>query len=139
MYTNGSFAKNADSTNANKIWSFLCDADDDANVLQFSSQKSRSVLGGNVMAFVDGMDYWLTIRKDIEHLTRWKLKLKMLTDSKSLFDVITPNTTAAKKRLMIDFRAIREAYARMEIDGAVGIRRERSLADSLTKPKETRN
>lgn len=56
----------------------LCDAEDNADVLQYSPHKSRrvvrSVLGGEVMAFADYFEYGLAIPEDLERITVWKLE-----------------------------------------------------------------
>jgi hypothetical protein len=57
----------------------------------------------------------------------------MLTDSKSLFDIITTQKRTTEHRLMIDIFAARQAYRRREIDNIGLIRSEFNLADDLTK------
>lgn len=140
IYADGSFANNTDSTSQLGFVVWLWDDEDKANLLQYSSHTTRrvvrSVLGRELMAFAEGMDYELAVREDIERITGWELKFKMFTDSKSVFDVITLNTTTSEKRLMVDIRAIREAYDRMDIDAVAWIRSELKTADYLPKVKE---
>lgn len=96
----------------------------------------RSVLGGEVYAFADGMDVGLTLKHDLEGIVGRSIGLRMFTDSKTLFDVITKNTTTTEKRLMIDIKAVRESYERMELSDVAWIRSENNPADALTKVKE---
>lgn len=71
VYTDSSFADNEDLTTQLGFLILLCDADGRCNVLHFGSHKSRrvvrSVMGGEVYAFVDGMDFGLTIKHDLEN------------------------------------------------------------------------
>lgn len=96
VYTDGSFADNDDLTTQLGYIVLLCDDHDRCNVLNFSSHKSRrvvrSVLGGETYAFADGMDFGLSMKYDIEAMIDRKIPLRLFTDSKSLFDVITKNT-----------------------------------------------
>jgi hypothetical protein len=57
----------------------------------------------------------------------------MLTDSKSLFDIITTQKRTTGHRLMMDIFAARQAYRRREIDNIGLIRSEFNLADDLAK------
>ncbi len=57
----------------------------------------------------------------------------MLTDGKSLFDVIVKSAKTAERRLMIDVAACREAFDRHEIADIGLIRSEYNLADCMTK------
>lgn len=62
-----------------------------------------------------------------------KLALKLYTDSKCLFDVITKNTTTVEKRLIIDLQSARESYEKMEISDIAKIPSKANPADALTK------
>jgi len=62
-----------------------------------------------------------------------KVPLKMYTDSKSLFDIITKCSHTTEKRLMIDVAAVREGYERFEISDIGFIRSEHNIAVGLTK------
>lgn len=92
----------------------LCDDSEKANVLHYSSYKSkrivRSVLGGEVHAFADAYDATFTIRNDLKRLLKRDSKLTVLTDSMSLFKVVINSSTMTEARLMIDIPAAREAY-----------------------------
>lgn len=57
----------------------------------------------------------------------------MLTDSKSLFDVISKGSDTCEKRLMIDIAATRQAYDQENINELGWIRRDFNIADALTK------
>ena len=57
----------------------------------------------------------------------------MLTDSKSLFDVITKYSHTAEKRLMIDITSVRDAYNMEEISNVGFVRTAYNPADAFTK------
>ena len=58
----------------------------------------------------------------------------MLTDSLSLFDVVTKATLTTEKRLMIDIK-VKDTYHRNEIENIGFIRSEYNPSDALTKVK----
>lgn len=140
VYTDSSFANNEDLSTQLGYLVLLCDARKRCNILHYSSHKSRrvvrSVMGGEVYAFADGFDFGITIRHDLQRIIGKKLSLSIFTDSKCLFDVITKHTTTTEKRLMIDIKAVREAYERMEISDVGWIRSKDNPADALTKLTE---
>ena len=78
----------------------------------------------------------LAIRADIEEMLGKVIAVRLYTDSKSLFDVITKNSVTTEKRLMIDVRSVREAYVNMELNNVAWIRSEYNPADALTKVKD---
>lgn len=139
VYADESFANNSDSTTQLGYLALLCGANDNANLLQCSSHKSRRTvwkgLGGDFMALADGLGYSLGIREDLERIIGYKLKLTVFTDFKYLFHLITGNPNTSEKRLIIDIHAIRKAYTRMELDAVAWTRSESNLADAFTKPK----
>ena len=57
----------------------------------------------------------------------------MLSDSKSLFDVITKCSQTTEKRLMIDILVVREAYEDNKISNVGFIRTDQNSADAMTK------
>ena len=57
----------------------------------------------------------------------------MLTDSKSLFEVITKSSTTTERRLMIDIKAVREAYGSTLISDVGFVRSHNNPADAFTK------
>lgn len=58
----------------------------------------------------------------------------MITDSKSLFDIITKSKQTTERRLMIDMACVREAYQSHEISNSRFIRGPNNPADGLRKP-----
>lgn len=140
IYTDGSFGDNDDQTTQLGYLILLCDKYNKCNIIQFTSHKSyrvvRSVLGSETIAFADGLDNGLALSHDLNSILQARLPIRLYTDSKSLFDVITKNSVISEKRLMVDVQAIREAYQRMEIYDVAWIRSEFNPANALTKIKE---
>lgn len=62
------------------------------------------------------MDFGLALKDDIHPITGKKLRLRIFTDSKSLFDVITKNASTTEKWFMVDVRPFREAHERLEFN-----------------------
>lgn len=89
--------------------------------------------GGETHAFADAFDASYAIRHDLQQIMSKKIPLRIVTDSDSLFKVITKSSNMMEKRLMIDVQAVREAYHEREIDDMGWIKSEVNLADRLTK------
>ena len=115
----------------------LVDKDMRFNWLQFASYKCkrvvRSVLAGETYAFVDGFDMAYTLRHDLRNIISKDIPLTLVTDSESLFKVIVKSTTTTERRLMIDVKVAREAYARHDISDVGWLRSHNNPADGLTK------
>ena len=60
--------------------------------------------------------------------------MQLLTDSKSLFDVISKGSRTSEKHVMLDIAAVREGFWDKVISGIGFIRSSQNLADGLTKP-----
>nr|AHF58602.1 polyprotein [Chondrus crispus] len=108
-----------------------------ANILEYSSKKCRRVthssLAGEIMGFSFAFDAAFIIKHDLEEITTRTFPLKMMTDSRALFDMVTRNSYSTERRLMIDMAAIRQSYQRREIDGIAHIPGPTNPADAMTK------
>ena len=92
------------------------------------------MLGAETFALADACDAAILIQHDLKSLLNRKVKIKILTDSATLFNVMVRNASTTEKRLMIDIKAAREAYNEDIIDSVTWIRRQYNLADAMTKP-----
>jgi Reverse transcriptase (RNA-dependent DNA polymerase) len=137
VYSDSSFANIEDLTSQLGYIILLTDMTGICNVIHYSSHKSRrvtrSVLGGEVYAFADAFDQAFIIKHDLELLLNQRVPLTILTDSKSLFDVITKSSSTSERRLMIDITAVREAYFKQEISDVGFVRTKNNPADAFTK------
>ena len=136
-YSDASFANNTDLSSQLGYIIFLSDASQRCNVVAYRSYKSRrktrSVLGGEVLAFADAFDASYALRRDLEKMLGKAIPISVLTDSKSLFDIITKSSATLEKRLMIDVAAAREAYGKQELNDIGLISSENNPADAFTK------
>ena len=137
VYIDAAFANSPDLRSQLGFIVLLCDGHNRCNILHYSSymakRVTRSVLGAEVSAFADGFDYGYALKIDIERITGKLLLLTLLTDSKSLFDVLVTSSTTTEKRLMIDIAAIREAYQSTEIHNVAHVRGDHNPGDAFTK------
>lgn len=137
VYVDASFASNDDMSSQLGFIILLCDDHNRFHVIELSSRKSkrvvRSIMGGELYAFTDAFDAVATIAIDLSHAFRRKIPVRMFTDSKQVFDVITRGKRPTEKRLAIDVIAAREAYHNFEIDRVGLIRGENNPADALSK------
>jgi hypothetical protein len=137
MYSDASYANNTDGTSQLGYIIFLCDASRACQPLFWSSKKwkrvTRSVLGSETMALADGFDVAFSICHDLQIITGKSIPIVILTDSLSLFDVLTKATAASEKRLMIDLAAAKESYKNREIETIGFVRTEYNPADVFTK------
>jgi hypothetical protein len=136
VYTDGSMANNGDLSPQVGYITVLSDASGRCCVLAFSSHKSgrivRSSLAAETLAMSDGYDQAYTMRHDIHNMMGFDIALLILTDSKSLFDVITRRQHTTK-RLVNDVVAIREGFRTRSIANIGLIRSAENSADGLTK------
>ena len=137
-YSDSSFANNWDLTTQLGHIVLLVDGNGRAARISFNSYKARrvvrSAMPGEVIAFSDMFDVAVTLVQELCTINNRKVSLQLLTDSKSLLDVISKGSKTSEKRLMLDIAAAREGF-RDEIISDVGfVRTNHNLADSLTKP-----
>ena len=85
------------------------------------------------MAFADAFYMAYAMTNDLHNMTSLDIQTVMLTDSLSLFDVITKAKITSEKRLIIDVKIVKDAYQRNELHNIAFIRSEYNPADALTK------
>ena len=117
----------------------LTDISNNAVPVSYKPYKSRriarSILSAEVVAFADLIDDALAIRKQLEFILKHPIPVHMLTDSRSLFNIISKGNRTNEKRIMLDIYAARKAYKALEISNIGFVRSSHSLANGLTKPK----
>ena len=138
-YSDAAFSNNRDRTSQLGRIILLTDEHDKAIPIVFKSYKSRrvtrSVLSAEVIAFAVLSDDAFAIRTQFEEATCRALPMHLLTDSKSLFDIISKGSRTNEKRIMVDIYSARQSYQAREISNIGFVRSENNIADGLTKPK----
>lgn len=140
--SDASFANNKDLTSQLGFLVFLADGNDSVIPLCFKSYKARrvtrSVLAAELIAFADLFDQSFTLAAEMEKLLpSKKIPVTLLTDSKSLFDILTKGSRTSEKRLMLDVAAAREGYKRSDISNIGFVRSGKNIADAITKRMTT--
>lgn len=137
IYADASFSSNDDLSSQLGWIILLCDEANNCHVLDFSSKKSkrivRSIMGGEVCAFVDAFDYAFMMMKDLNTMLGKVIPIFMFTDSKQLFDALTKGKRTTEKRLMIDILSARQSYKRFEISAIGLVTGLSNPADGLSK------
>jgi hypothetical protein len=137
VFSDASFARNDDFTCQLGYVAFLADENSNCCPLEFKSLKAkrvtRSILGGELIAFAESFDRGFALRDDLQAMLGTIIPLKMYTDSKCLFDVITKGSMTAERRLQIDIALAREGFNKGWISDMALIPSEENLADGMTK------
>lgn len=84
-------------------------------------------------ALADAADMAILLQHDLYDFHGKRIPITLLTDSKSMFDLIAKGSMKTEKRLMIDVKATRQAYDEEVVNSIGWIRREGNLSESLTK------
>jgi hypothetical protein len=139
-FSDSSYANNSDQSSKLGYLCVLADATDAFNLVYYTSYKSRrvvrSVLAGELHAFVDAFDYAYILKRDLELILNTTISAQILTDSKSILDKLTTATYTTEKRLMIDVSLAREDLKKHEISDVGHIPTALNSADAFTKVKD---
>lgn len=136
-YSDSSFTNNNHSTHLGYCI-LLVDKTARTSWLHYCSYNSKrvvcSVLWGGDLRFRRRVGLAYTLSYDVSCMPSRPLELIMLIDSLSLFKFLLNASTTTEKRLMIDIRAAREAYEKIEIRHVGWVRSEDNLANGVKKP-----
>ena len=139
VYSDAAFANTPDLSS--QLGQIVLLTDDNHNPIPVSYKSyktrsvARSVLFAEVIAFANLFDDALTIRKQLEFVLRQLIQVRILTDSKNLFDIISKGGRTSEKRIMLDIYADRKAYKVQEIRNIGFVGSSQNLANGLTKAK----
>lgn len=137
VFTDASFANNADLTSQIGYVIVLADSNNDANIIHWSSVKckriTRSVLASGLYGMALGFDTSSAIKTTLSKILDRSIPLIICTDSKSLFDCLARLVTTREKRLMIDIMSLRQSFERREIAEIKWIEGSTNPADAMTK------
>ena len=136
-FSDASFANNQDFSSQIGYIVFLSDKHRNSIPLMFKSYKARrvtrSAMSAEVIAFSDMSDAAITFSAELGTLTDQKIPVQLLTDSKSLFDIISKGSRTSEKRMMLYIAASREAFRDRVISHIGFVRSKQNIADGLTK------
>ena len=139
VFTDSSFANNADLSSQIGFVVLFADKYNNANIIHWASIKcrrmTRSVLAAELYAMSLGFDNAIVIKSTVQQILRRSVNLVTYTDSKSLYDCLVKLGSTHEKRLMIDIMFLRQAYERREISEIVWIDGKQNIADAMTKDK----
>ncbi len=138
VFSDASFANNYYITSQLGHIVFIAAREGNAAPIYFKSYKALrvtcSVMAAEFTAFSDAFDMGYSLAIELSNVLGRKVPLILLTDSKSLFDVIWKGIPTSEKRMMSDIAAAREGYRRGDISNIHFVRSSKNLADGLTKP-----
>lgn len=93
----------------------------------------RPVLGAKNFGMADTWDAAIIINLEVAKILKKKLKIKILTDSEILFNLVIKNSFPTEIRRMIDINATRETYNKGIVNDFMWIRRKHNIADAMIK------
>lgn len=85
------------------------------------------------MAFANALDMPFIVRNKIEKMMKRNTSILMFTDSLSISDVITEDSSTEGKRIIINLEVVKTAYWPEDIEKTVLIRSKFTLPDYLSK------
>lgn len=101
-----------------------------------SKWSARSVPGSEMMALANSFDIVYTLKHDLAMILKANIPLRMLTDSKSLFYLLTKAFLTTEMRLTIDNQTFKGADHAFELNETALFRSGNNVADVFTETKE---
>ncbi len=93
------------------------------------------MLSAEVIAFADLFDDAFALRSQIKLALERPVPMHLLTDSKSLFDIISKGSRTSENRIVLGIHSARQACQAQEISNIGFVRSDDKIADGLTKQK----
>lgn len=114
---------------------FIADKNKKPSSIDLSSVKSGriviSLLAVETFGFADAFDAAVVIQNNIKQILKPSIKIKLLTYSENLFNVIILNASTTERRLMMGIQEALGAYNQGLIDDVVWVRRLYNLVDAI--------
>ena len=138
VFSDASFGNNKDLLSQIEYMILWVDAKHNCSILSWSSTNckrvTRSVLDAKLYELAHGYDTGFVMAHTVGKLLNRPMKIRVFTDSRTLFDSIVSLCTIAEKRLMIHIFCPREAYRRGKLANLGWIRLQHNFgADVNTK------
>ena len=116
----------------------MVDGNGNCNIVHYGSNRcqrvARSVMAAELQALVLGFDYAFVIKDLVEEILGRHVKVEVMVDSKTTFNVVAKDGKTTERRLQIDVLALRQSYDLGELDRLAWIPGSLNAADPLTKP-----
>lgn len=93
------------------------------------------VLGSEVMAFADAFGISYTLKFHVEKVLVMRITLKMINNSKYLFDILTRAMYTTEELIMNNIQSVQDAPQSFEATNNTLVRYEYNSSDTLTKNK----
>jgi hypothetical protein len=110
-YADASFAMNVDGSSQIVYCILLMDKFDRFAIIKFRSEKchrvTHSAMAAETCAFAEASDAAFVLKHSLEKLVKRRTRLKMLTDSKQLFDAISHSTQNEGKAYLDRYRSFK--------------------------------
>ncbi len=136
-FSDSSFANNRDLSSKHGYVTALSDATVNYIPLSFKPYKARrvtrSVMANELIAFRYMFNAAFTMSAELKKMIWKHVPLRILTDIKCLFDVISKSSRTSENRIMIVIATEHEGYNNYSISDIGFVRTTKNLADSLTK------
>lgn len=137
-YSDASFAVNADLTSQLGYFVFVGDNAGAVIPIHFKSDKARrvvrSAMAAELISFGDMFEAAHTMAEELALLHPGSIiPVKLCTDNKCIFDVISKGTRTSETRLMLDIATARESFKNFDISDIGFVRTADNVADGLTK------
>lgn len=136
-YIDRSFANNADMSSQLRQVILLVNKSGNAAPITFKSytarRVTRSAMSGEIIALSDMFYFAIAISAELSTVLGCQIPTQLLTDSNSLFDIISKGTRTSEKCSMLDIAAARTAFKDKVIFDLGCVQRCKNIADGLTK------
>lgn len=141
VYSDGSFDSNHNVSSQFPYISLLVDTYGRVSItiihfdIENARSELRSVLGADISAFYDSVDFAILLRHDLEAFLKDELPLRVMTKITRLFPAKAKSTTTTERQVCINCPATLQVFEHTYITEIGWIWRERNLADGRPKMK----
>lgn len=90
-------------------------------------------MSDELIAFSDLFDVAVSSAEEIGIMLSKKIPVQLLTDSKSLFHVVSKGSRTSEKKMMLDIAAAKEGFKNKTISDIGFVWSSQNIADGLTK------
>ena len=136
-YADASFASNRDGSSQLGYVLLLRDHSGATSLVGYKSLKSRrvthSAMAAEACALAEAYDAAFALKHTLSQVLQRDVPVRVLVDSKQVFDSIAHSTRTKERRVVIDLASVKQGFERREIDLGL-VESEHNLADCFSKP-----